>query len=105
MRFEIVLAPSAVRELRGLPAHLRARVRDEIERHLRHGPPKESRGRIKRLRGLSQPQYRLRVGQLRVFYDVKDTRVEVLAIIAKEEAARWLDEEGTVDPGGAAGEG
>jgi mRNA interferase RelE/StbE len=105
MRFEIVLAPSAVRELRDLPAHLRARVRDEIERHLRHEPHKESRSRIKRLRGLSQPQYRLRVGELRVFYDVKDTTVEVLAIISEDQATRWLDEEGTVDPGGAAGEG
>ena|SRR3990172_6521237 len=38
MRFEIVLAPSAVRELRNLRADIRARVRDAIERHLRHEP-------------------------------------------------------------------
>jgi mRNA-degrading endonuclease RelE of RelBE toxin-antitoxin system len=88
-----------------LPAHLRALVRDGIERHLRHEPRKESRSRIKRLRGLSQPQYRLRVGELRVFYDVKDTTVEILTIISKEQAARWLDEEGTTDPGGPTGEG
>lgn len=105
MRFEIVLAPSAVRELRDLPAHLRARVRDEIERHLRHEPRKESRSRIKRLRGLSQPQYRLRAGELRVFYDVTDTTVQVLAVVSKEQAARWLAQEGTLDPGRAAGEG
>jgi len=36
-----------------------------------HEPTKASKTRIKRLRGLSRPQYRLRVGDdVRVFYDV-----------------------------------
>jgi mRNA interferase RelE/StbE len=39
---------------------------------------------------LRQPQYRLRVGELRVFYDVSRTTVEVLAIVAKSEAETWL---------------
>ena|SRR5207248_4188318 len=46
--------------------------------------------RIKRLRGLSKPQFRLRVGEIRVFYDVTGDTVEVLAIIAKSEAESWL---------------
>ena len=55
-----------------------------------------------RLRGLSQPQYRLRVGEVRVFHDVTSEAVQVLAIVTKAEAARWLDEHGTPDaPGGA----
>jgi len=39
---------------------------------------------------LSQPQYRLRVGEVRVFYDVTREVVEILAIVTKAEAARWL---------------
>ena len=46
--------------------------------------------RIKRLRGLSRPQYRLRVEEVRVFYDVSGSTVEVLAIVAKPEAESWL---------------
>ncbi len=42
------------------------------------------------MRGLRQPQYRLRVGEVRVFYDVSETTVEVLAIVAKPEATSWL---------------
>ncbi len=38
---------------------------------------------IKRLRGLKRPQYRLRVDDIRVYYDVIETNVEVLAIIGK----------------------
>ena len=95
MRFDIVLAPDAVLSLRGLTARDRAWVKDALERHLRHEPRKVSRSRIKRLRGLSQPQYRLRVGEIRVFYDVTEGTVEVLAIVTKEQAQAWLDDEGT----------
>ena len=86
MTFEIVLAPEPARSLRALPAHVRAEVRDAIEVHLRHEPTKVSESRIERLRGLSQPQFRLRVGDIRVFYDVTETAVEILAIIPKSEA-------------------
>ncbi len=65
-------------------------MRQALEKHLRHEPEKLSKSRIKRLRGLSRPQYRLRVGEIRVFYDVTSDTVEVLAIIAKSEAESWL---------------
>src|SRR5438477_13021202 len=90
MSFAIVLAPEAVEDLRRLPAHLRATVRTSLEAHLRHEPEKTSRSRIKRLRGLLRQQYRLRVGEVRVFYDVSGTTVEVFAIVAKSEAESWL---------------
>src|SRR5881409_3949499 len=95
MRYEVVLAPEAARAYRSLPAYRRAEVRDALERHLRFEPTKTSKSRIKRLRGLSQPQYRLRVNEIRVFYDVTETSVEILAIIEKQEAQAWLDQEGT----------
>jgi mRNA interferase RelE/StbE len=90
MRFEILLAPEAVADLRRLKAPLRAVVKEALERHLRHEPQKLSRSRIKRLRGLSKPQYRLRVDEVRVFYDVLGENVEILAIVLKSEAAQWL---------------
>jgi mRNA interferase RelE/StbE len=92
MIFGIILAPEAAQSLRQLSAHTRAEVRDAIEVHLRHEPTKVSKSRIKRLRGLSQPQFRLRVGDIRVFYDVTETAVQILAIIRKDEAQAWLDE-------------
>jgi mRNA-degrading endonuclease RelE of RelBE toxin-antitoxin system len=94
MRREIILAPEALRDLRRLTARNRAEVRDALETHLRYEPEKVSRSRIKRLRGLSKPQYRLLVNEIRVFYDVYEKEVEVLAIIPKPEVAAWLKEEG-----------
>jgi len=95
MRFVIVLAPQAVEDLKRLKASVRAVVQAAIERHLRHEPRKVSRSRIKRLRGMSRPQYRLRVGDIRVFYDVSDEVVEVLVIVAKSEAESWLAQFGS----------
>ena len=95
MRFEIILAPEAVKSLKRLSGRDRAWVKDAVERHLRHEPGRVSRSRIKRLRGMNRPQYRLRVGEIRVFYDVTETAVEVLAVVTKEQAQAWLDEEGT----------
>jgi mRNA-degrading endonuclease RelE of RelBE toxin-antitoxin system len=90
MQFTIIFAPEAVEDLKSLKANVRAIVRAEIERHLRHEPRKVSRSRIKRLRGLSHPEFRLRIGEVRVFYDVPATTVEILAIVAKSEAQSWL---------------
>ena len=91
MRYEIEFAPEAAQDYRELDAHVRSGVRDAIETHLRHQPTKTSKSRIKRLRGLSRPQYRLRVGDIRVFYDVTELEVQVLAIVAKAHAQAWLE--------------
>ena len=96
MRHEIVLAPEAVQDLRRLAARQRASVKDAIERHLRHEPTRLSRSRIKRLRGLRKPQYRLRVDEIRVFYDVMHQTVQLLAIVPKTQATVWLDTHGQV---------
>ena len=53
------------------------------------------RSRIKRLRGLLRPQYRLRVDDIRIFYDVSGTTVEILAIVPKSEAESWLAQFGS----------
>lgn len=95
MAFEIVLAPEAAASVKALPAPVRTGVAEAIRWHLTHEPTKVSKSRIKRLRGLSQPQSRLRVDDIRVFYDVAETQVQVLAIVTNTEAQAWLDEQGT----------
>jgi len=65
---------------------------------------KVSKSRIKRLRGLRRPQYRLQVGEIRVFYDVSPSRVEILAIISKAQASKWLGTQGVEHEEGSTGE-
>jgi mRNA interferase RelE/StbE len=90
MPHAIVLAPEAVEDLKALGANVRAEVKAALETHLRNEPAKASRSRIKKLRGLRRPQYRLRVGDIRVFYDISGATVEILAIVPKSEAETWL---------------
>jgi mRNA interferase RelE/StbE len=90
MPYELFLMFEAAEDLKRLTARQRAEIRAALETHLSHEPQKVSRSRIKRLRGLSKPQYRLRVGEVRISYDVTETTVEVLAIMAKQEVESWL---------------
>ena len=97
------MTENAKSDYRALNAHWRSSVKRALEVHLRHEPRKVSRSRIKKLRGVRQPQYRLRVEEIRVFYDVTEEIVEVLAIVPKSRAARWLEAHGVThdDPGAA----
>ena len=90
MRYEIIVTLEALEDLRRLRAHERSAVKDTIAQTLRFLPTKTSRSRIKRLRGLSKPQYRLREGDIRVFYDVYEDEVVILAVVHKDEADDWL---------------
>ncbi len=90
MGCRILLAPEAVEDLRRLKANVRVAVRQAIRTHLTNEPTKVSKSRIKRLRGLTRPQYRLRVNEIRVFYDIAGSTVEVLAVVPKSEAEEWL---------------
>jgi mRNA interferase RelE/StbE len=65
-------------------------ARNAFETRTRENEPKPQR-----LRGLRRPQYRLRVGEVRVFYDVSGATVEILAIVAKSEAKSWLAQFGS----------
>ncbi|NJM42733.1 MAG: type II toxin-antitoxin system RelE/ParE family toxin [Anaerolineae bacterium] len=106
MRYEIVLTKEAKEDLGRLVARDRSKVVEAIETHLRFEPEKTSKSRIKRLEDYEWPKYRLRVDEVRVFYDViytiteeaKSGRVEVLVIREKSEAMEWLAEFGKRTP-------
>ncbi len=99
MPFEIVFAPEALRDFKDFEGGIQATIKKGIETHLRHQPKRTSKTRIKRLRGLRQPQFRLRIDQIRVFYDVDSeaNRVEVLRISPKLLSTSYLEEEGIPD--------
>jgi mRNA-degrading endonuclease RelE of RelBE toxin-antitoxin system len=98
MSYKICLSPEAVRDLEHLRSVDRGAIMDQIGRELSVNPTLESRARIKRLR--EPTQYRLRVGDFRVFYDVEEERVEIVRVVSKEAATRNQGGQGHVDPEG-----
>lgn len=81
MPYNIQLTPDAQEHLARFTARQRSLVLDEIERQLLHQPAQETRKR-KRLRPNPLVSWELRVGNLRVFYDVNEDTywVEILAV-------------------------
>ena len=94
MKYRVTLSPEARAHFHGLSAYDRAKVRAANDGHLLHAPTAESKSRIKRLRDLRKPRYRLRVGDVRVFYDVERDEVIVLGIVEEAHADDWLTETG-----------
>ena len=82
MPYEVELAPAAMRHLKGLPARQRAIALDGIQRHLVHEPTVLTRNR-KPMRANPLAPWELRLGALRVYYDVVESprpRVLVRAV-------------------------
>jgi len=96
MKYGVIIARNAQKSFKRLDARWRSSVKSAMRVHLESEPKRESKGRIKRLKGLRQPQYRLRVDRVRVFYDVNDRekRVEVLGFIMKKDTPEWLEKHG-----------
>jgi len=92
--YRIVLTENAREDFDALDARWRATVRAAMRVHLTYEPTKQSKSRIKRLRDLRHPQFRLRVEDIRVFYDVTDGDVGIIAIMPKEKTIQWLEEHG-----------
>lgn len=90
MAHEIEFTDDALCDFRTLDAPIRAAIRQALEAHLRHEPTKVSKSRIKRLRELRRPPYRLRVDEFRVYYDVEAEVVTILGIVAKAASYDWL---------------
>jgi mRNA interferase RelE/StbE len=94
MKYSIILSPDAVENLRNMRANLRSMVREGIIEHLSYEPEKTSKSRINSLKGIEKPQYRLRIDDIRIYYDVGEYSVEILAIVSKEIAKEWLERHG-----------
>lgn len=90
MLHRIEYTPLALDQLRDLARHERRTVLDGVDAFLVREPEKESKSRIKRLRGYSVPAYRLRIGDLRVYYTVESHTVTVHGVAPKDHQDEWL---------------
>ncbi len=80
MNYEVELKPQAIRDLASLPRNLSQRVIAKVER-MRNGLV----GDIKRLTNFT-PEYRLRVGDYRVLFEVEGSQIVVYRVLHRREA-------------------
>jgi mRNA-degrading endonuclease RelE of RelBE toxin-antitoxin system len=92
MAFRIEYSPDAEEHLHQLLARQQATVLDQITKNLAHQPTVETRNR-KRMRPNPLAPWELRIGDLRVFYDVKqepELLVYIIAIGIKSRNRIWI---------------
>ena len=90
MPYEIRYSNQVIEQLRELRAFDRTTILDSIEEILGVNPTLVSRSRVKRLREPSPTEYRLRVGEFRVYYDVRGDAVLIVQVLSKRDSLEYL---------------
>ena len=82
MKYEVEIKPRAIKDLRRLEANLRKRIFDRLEL-----AGDNLQGDIKRLTNFT-PEYRLRVGQHRVLFELEGNQLVVYRVVHRRESYR-----------------
>ena len=90
MPYEIRYSNEAVEQLKKLKVFDRTAILDQIEQLLQVNPTLVSKSRVKQLRDPAPTQYRLRVGEFRVFYDVTEEAVLIIQVLSKQDSIDFL---------------
>ena len=87
-RFQVLLTEHAVADLEGVFKE----IRQQIQRDLKtlQTSPLPSGTQIKRLKGFRPPIYRLRSGDFRVLYRIREDKVTVLRVIDRKLLERVI---------------
>ena len=84
------MSDAAVRQFRALPKARQPAVKDGIRVHLQENDAtEETRNKFRLRRPSAHAEYELRLGDVRVFYRVRDDIVEV-ALIGKKRGGRLV---------------
>ena len=95
MAFAIIYSPEAIDHLQALPKATQVLVVDQIDEQLAHEPTLPTNER-KLLRPNPVALWELRLGEVRVFYDVQeepDSMVIIAAVGIKRHNELWIGKE------------
>jgi mRNA interferase RelE/StbE len=80
---EIEWTEPALEDLAALDKSITGRMKRAVERFAETGA-----GNVKKLQGINPPEYRLRVGDWRVRFQVDDAAIRILRVRNRKEAYR-----------------
>lgn len=93
MIFQLFYTNTARAEIKALRAYDRQRIVTTIDSVLRHQPTDTSRSRIKRMTQPFWSQYRLRVDEFRVYFDVDEANLTVHILHVRQKTTETTPEE------------
>jgi mRNA interferase RelE/StbE len=80
LRYEVLLKPRALKDLRGLPTNLQTRILEKVE-FMRD----DLQGDVKHLTNFT-PEYRLRVGTYRILFEIEDEIIVIYRVKHRSQA-------------------
>ena len=81
MAYDIEYSPDSVEHLQALTARQRSMVFDKVDEQLRNEPTVETKNR-KPMRPNPVAPWELRIGDLRVYYDIEESPTNVVTVLA-----------------------
>jgi len=82
LRYSVQFKPRAVRDIEGLPSRIQAQILARIEEM-----SNDLKGDVRRLTNFT-PEYRLRVGNYRVLFEVEESAIVIYRVRHRREAYR-----------------
>jgi mRNA interferase RelE/StbE len=82
MKYDVQFKPAAVKDIRSIPARTQSRILAKIE-----AMSDDLKGDVKRLTGFTR-EYRLRVGDYRVLFEIEGESIIVYRVRHRREAYR-----------------
>ena len=82
MRYNVQFKPRAVKDIEGLPSRIQAQILARIEEM-----SNDLKGDVRRLTNFT-PEYRLRVGDYRVLFEVEESAIVIYRVRHRREAYR-----------------
>ena len=87
-KFNVTLTEHAIGDLKDIPRELRDQIHRDL-RSLEFGPFPGS-ANIKRLKGFAQAVYRVRSGNYRILYHIRENNVMILRVIDRKLLERTI---------------
>jgi mRNA interferase RelE/StbE len=82
LRYNVQFKPRAVKDIEGLPSRIQAQILARIEEM-----SNDLKGDVRRLTNFT-PEYRLRVGDYRVLFEVEESAIVIYRVRHRREAYR-----------------
>lgn len=90
-KFKIFVSTTASKELNDLEPKIKERIKDKLRELAMDLLNSKSRLDTKKLVGMKRTYYRLRVGDYRVIYFLKDEKIMVVRVATRSDVYPWLE--------------
>jgi mRNA-degrading endonuclease RelE of RelBE toxin-antitoxin system len=89
-RFRVVFSPAAVRDVEDIEAGAAIRLVTDIKTYLELRPVPLGKSRIKKMSGFEPALFRIRSGDFRAYYRIRDEDVVILAVTRRKDSEKRL---------------